>query len=642
MIDEELNRHEEQAMDALLCEILGDSEPPDLSQHILARHIGDAKSPLVVEVQSDARNSRKKSSLKPFVAALSVVTALAASMLLMVWLRGQAVDQPDDQSALVADHEIDASGTQAPVDGFAEQRPAALTPGAFPKESAQPRPIPQGIPLVTGDERNNTLEAGGEQPADMQVPDLPGDPKAILLVSNRIDEELIDYWRSIGIEPTEDAALPELISGLSQRLGASVSSEAFVDAESLRAAIRAADNANQIARKWLIEVTDGGLLRIDADARDRLIDQAAEAFGGKIRLDVVLARWFGGDNPQSSDWYAALSASGRDSMVSRIALLSMNVDLRCTRCHDAKIESSGRQEDYWAFTSFIRQSVKRDRDGQWKVGTTRSDSKPLFYELSDGRQRMVQPSIPAAWMAEHQPIQDVHEWFRRIVAAPELARGVVNSLWKLVHGRRLHGGVVDTIAAPHSESLVQIEEQLARDLLESNFDVTRTLALIIHSPATRRSVPAALKPENALLASDAELRAARDVVGAFAGLLPTQAKPSMNRRIDLAMRSAGASIPSIQEGNAINAQADGSGGNRAIPKGRFSQAADGFPTNANDFPVHWLTSVSGYSDRVAHLGYLAGFSQVPEDVREVAEAMKKSPQISEELALHRLWWLLSP
>jgi hypothetical protein len=58
--------------------------------------------------------------------------------------------------------------------------------------------------------------------------------------------------------------------------------------------------------------------------------------------------------------------------------------------------------------------------------------------------------------------------------------------------------------------------------------------------------------------------------------------------------------------------------------------------------VQWLTSVKGFDNRVEHLGYLAGLNQLPADVREAASAIKKSQQISEELALHRVWWLLSP
>ncbi len=641
MSNDKLNSHEEQAMDALLSEVLAGAVPPDLSEHILARHSDSAYKPLLVEVQEDSRSPRKRSAVRPLATVFSIVTALAASVLLLVWLQGQA-DQPDNQpSSLVADNQMAAATDETPGDSVARQTPALTAADEIP-DAPRSRPIPKGIPLIVTDSESNANPSKGDQLNSIQIPDSQTDPEAISLVSKRVDEKWFEYWTAIGIQPTENSALPELLARLAERLDANLPPQALADAESLRAALGSAENANQIARKWLTEVTDGGLLRIDSDARGRLIDDVTEVFQGQRRLDVTLAQWFGGQDPHSSDWYAALSASGNQPMVRRIALLSMNVDLRCTQCHDAKIEGSGRQEDYWSFASFIRQSVRRDRNGQWIVSQGDSFGKPLFYELPDGRQRMVQASIPTSWVPTEEPIQDVRQWSRRIVASPQLARGVVNSLWKLVHGRRLHGGVVDTIAAPHNESLVQMEEQLADDLLQSNFDVVRSLALIVHSPATRRSVPQALKPENALLASDAELGAARDIVGAFAGALPSQAKPPISRRVDLAMRSAGGSVQSIREGNTINAQADGSGGNDGISKPRKDDAANGFPTNAGDLPVPWLRSIKGYDGRVEHLGYLAGVNQLPGDVLEVAEAMKNSPEISEQLALHRIWWLLSP
>ena len=227
--------------------------------------------------------------------------------------------------------------------------------------------------------------------------------------------------------------------------------------------------------------------------------------------------------------------------------------------------------------------------------------------------------------------------------SPELAHGVVNSLWKLVHGRPLQGGVVDTISAPHHESLDQMEAGLAEDLLQSNFDIARTLALVIHSPAARRSVPQPLRGDNALLASDADLRSARNVVNAFAGALPMRSKPSMKQRIDLAMRSTGGAIQSIRNNNSINAQADGSDSpGKSRPTERSDDSDSGFPTTATDLPVQWLASVEGYQNRVDHLGYLAGFNGVSKEVRQAADAMRQAEQIDETLALQRVWWLLSP
>ncbi len=640
MNNDDLNRGEEQAMDALLSEILGGTVPPDLSQPILVRHSA-ANPSVVVDVHDPGRNSRKGSVVKPLVTAVSIVTALAASILLLIWLQGTAVDPSNERGAMVAVSEPDSTGDVA-VDSLAATAANKNETGNQPARSPQ---VPQGIPLLVGDGGKPPSDPRGESPEAIQVPKPKRDAEAIVLVAKRVDTDLVGYWKSIGIQPTADATLPETVARLTGRLGAEIIPEAMLDPELLRAELSDPATSRQIAKRWLTVVTGGGLSRMEDAQREGLIGEVAEAFQAKRRLDVTLARWLGGDHPRSSDWYAALSTSGPDVMLHRIASLSMNVDLRCTRCHDALIEGSGRQDDYWSFAAFVRQSVHRDRDGQWRIDGGKDSGKPFFYELPDGRQRMVQAGIPPAWMGplDDRPIEDVRQWSRRIVGSPELARGVVNSFWKLIHGRRLREGVVDTMTAPHSESLSQIETLLVDDLLNSGFDVSRSLALIIHSPATRRSVPTVLEPNHALLASDSELRAAKEIVGAFGGALPLQAKPSIKRRIDLAMRSAGGSIRSIRQTNTINAQADGSPGDNAPSrKPQAEDDAGGFPIAAGDFPVQWLASVKGFENRVEHLGYLAGLNRMPSEIAEAADAMNNSADISEQLALHRVWWLLSP
>ena len=158
-------------------------------------------------------------------------------------------------------------------------------------------------------------------------------------------------------------------------LGTEISLESLNDAEVLRAELIQPAASRYVAERWLGQVTDGGIMRIDAEARGRLVDEIAESFRAQQRLDVVLANWISGDSQHTADWYSAMSAAGPDTMVHRLASLSMNVDLRCTRCHDAKIEGSGRQEDYWSFAAFFRREVHRARDGKWTVGTDQS-AKP--------------------------------------------------------------------------------------------------------------------------------------------------------------------------------------------------------------------------------------------------------------------------
>lgn len=634
MNEDKLNPHDEQAMDALLSEVLGQAGPPDLSARILARHQSSESGPVVVEVQ-ESPPVRRKSSNIPIV-VLSGIAALAASLLLVVWIRGDV--DPGEQP--IAANSPDPS--QPSVDAVAQDdvSPKPVEDAVQPPKA---RPKPKAVPLVIA-ESGDDQPGFGQQPSAIETPPSVGQVEPIVLVSKLVDDEMHRYWNSVGVEPTEELAIADLQTRLRERLGVEIDQQALTSPEQLRGQLIDAEAALAVAQQWLMRVTEGGLARIDSDARARLVDQVAGAFQGTQRLDVLLARWFAGENEGTSDWYAALAASGRDSMTHRIAGLSMNVDLRCTRCHDALIEGSGRQEDYWSFASLIRQGVHRDRDGAWKVGEPKS-SKPMFYELPDGRQRMVHAAVPTRWMGQqgNPPIEDVRRWSSQLVASPQFAKGVVNSLWKLMHDRPLKGGVVDTMTAPHSESLDRLEEFLVADLLGSDFDVSRSLALIVHSPSARRSVPTALQADNALLASDAELWGAGDIVGAFAGSMPDHHKPALNQRILLAMRTTGGAVPSIRQSDTINAQTNGSPSKgTSKPPRRSDEGSAGFPVAAKDLPVGWLESVKGYGQQVEHLGYLAGFSELPTDVRQAADAMKSADGISDELALHRVWWLLSP
>jgi hypothetical protein len=243
-----------------------------------------------------------------------------------------------------------------------------------------------------------------------------------------------------------------------------------------------------------------------------------------------------------------------------------------------------------------------------------------------------------------QPIRGVGQWSQQLVGSAELARGVVNSVWQLIHAQPLRGRVVDPISAPHNEALDRLEEQLVKDLLQSQFDVTRTLALVISSPATGREVPPSLLPENALLAGDEQIRSAMNAVDAFAAAQPARAALPIRDRLDQAMRAAGAKLNA--DGSPIVAQLAGSPDEpRAVKPDSAARtaaaalAAD-FPRPTNSLPVQWLASIEDQTSQVQHLAYLAGLSQVPDGVLETADLMRKADGNS--TALHRVWWMLRP
>lgn len=227
-----------------------------------------------------------------------------------------------------------------------------------------------------------------------------------------------------------------------------------------------------------------------------------------------------------------------------------------------------------------------------------------------------------------------------------MARGAVNSLWLLVHGQPLQGRVVDPITAPKHEALDRIERQLVQDLIDSRFDVARTLSLIVASPATGLEVPAPLLPENALVSSEQDKRKALEAVNAFAAALPRRAELPTGERLDQAMRAMGGKLD--QDGRPFVAQIQGSDANppEARPAERLDAsnkplAAD-FPVRAESLPVQWLNLIEDPQEQVDHLGYLAGMDPLPEKLKSVIARMQEDDQLSRELMLNRVWWLVRP
>jgi len=208
----------------------------------------------------------------------------------------------------------------------------------------------------------------------------------------------------------------------------------------------------------------------------------------------------------------------------------------------------------------------------------------------------------------------------------------------LVHGQPLQGRIVDPISAPHNEALDRLEEKLTKDLLDSQFDVTRTLALIIASPATRRAVPEILKPENAWVSKEAETRSAMNAVDAFAASLPASVDLSMNQRVDESLRAIGAKID--VDGRPFVAQV-GDATEKGLGRPAEKSLSADFPARAATLPVQWLKLIEDEQSQIDHLGYLAGMTELPSNVTSAVEAMRGA-ELDPNLMLHRVWWLVKP
>ncbi|NND96356.1 MAG: hypothetical protein HKN47_03385 [Pirellulaceae bacterium] len=688
-----MSPNEEQALDALLAEAHGRSVAPDLSREILAQLGRSASQPAPVDgepisppVRTTAGDSgiriaaakqtqRKRSSHRPWIAAIAI---LAASVMLSIWLRGvESTENPDDSSLLAegsganaavvdpqsagrvsaTDRSLSPSqggstnalaensnrATQRPDDQRAtDQRPDGMDRDSSPS----PRPMSPRVPLQGTPMIASSDSTDGDASDSLERPTAPSAAGSIQFVSQQIDRDWQAYWAAMGIEPTQAMTLDQTAGRVSQALGVNVSSESVADAKRLRDELVDVNVSRQIARRWLDQITGGGTQRLAQDSHDALIGDLATGIQSGGGFDRQFVRLLVGESDQTSAFYRAFANGGHDAMVRSLASVTMNVDLRCTKCHDSKIQGGDRQDSYWSFSTFLQRSLRRSRDGDWSViAIDDANQRPAFYELPDGRQRFVEPGVDSRWIpsTDKQSVADVRQWSDRLIGSPELARGVVNSIWQMVHGRPLRSQAMDAITAPHHERLDDIETKLTNDLLASQFDVSRTLALVVAAPVSRRSVPSALLPANQLTASDDEILQAMNTVDAFAAALPSNSRLPMSSRLQIAMNSIGGKLGDLTDGDQLLANIADLGGGSQLPVQRKTNlpASVGYPFKASQLPVQWLASIKDYDQQVEHLGHLAGVSKLPASVKEVSIALRDRGD-DDLLALHRVWWLLQP
>ena len=640
----------EQAFDALLAEAFDAASPPDLSSVILSRldePVSNLEQTIRVSSKASAHGaSNRSSNRKRSFGVLAGIAAMAASIAIVAFVRhskesGPSVDQVagvDRGSVVTGQDEIDTS--------VAANDASSPDAGIEPL-NLRPRKVAKGTPMVVSNDPKPLFSDDGQTTSHPENVSVPRDntAEAITKVAAKFGKKWQQYWQAIGVTPSDPAGPDQVAQRFEQALGIKISPEATRNAQLLRESLTTNSMSRLLASRWLDQVTNSGIGKLKQDQRDAMLDEAAVAFRGEQPLNEKLVSWISGSSPQSSAFYKASAASGHDAMVSRLASITMDVDLRCTRCHDALIEGNGRQESYWSFANFLRNGVKRSREGTWSVvSADQLSSKPSFYELPDGRQRLVQPKVDESWVS-NRPADTVALWATNLEKSPELARGIVHSVWQMVHGRPLRAHVVDTVTAPHHRLLDELQQQLADDLVRSNFDIARTIALVLTSPPSHRSIPAPLLTENQLMASTDDVRIAMHAVDAFAAAQPTNQRMSLGNRLAIAMKFSGRSLNDLDGSDQLlaNIASDEVGSKKRKNTDPANQAIEGFdfPAKAHELPAQWLSSIKSYDSRVAHLGYLANQTQLPRAVTEASAVLRETNR-DDQLTLQRVWWLIRP
>ena len=360
---------EERAFNAMLDEAFGGSRPPDLSSQILARFYNStADSDNTAKRVLQRKTSRGNRSRSKQVTVVAVtITALAAMVAGVIALQPDH-DITDSVTELVENAERENGGGNQPASDDAGNSSQTAKPA---KKKNPKRKPPKGIPMIVqtpDSERTESELAQGVLP-DAPTPD-ENEAAELALVSAQVDAELQGYWEAVGINPTSEATAEETAARLANVLGMKVSVDALSDVDQLQAELSQSLNAEAIARRWLRQITNQRSGRMDAEVRDQLVSEIASCIQTGSSFDKTVAGWLNGESSNAGAFFSALaagprSAGGEHGMSRSLAALTLNVDIRCTRCHDSYIEGNGKQSDYWNFFAFLKRGVAK-RCG-WEV-----------------------------------------------------------------------------------------------------------------------------------------------------------------------------------------------------------------------------------------------------------------------------------
>ena len=561
--------------ETLLAESLGGPRPPDLSVEILRRL--DWPAPPVH--RASPATARRRSRTGRWVVGLAAIATAASIVLAIRWGDGPAGPVP-----VAVDRTV---RSPAQPDVLSHPGPSTSQPVA-PARTLTP---PAVAKVNVGTERAPDLKAEGHDPG-----------RVATSFDQRVGEvraTLVAAWKRNGVTAQPVTEPAEVAGRLRQRLGAEVDPAALASANALNERLSSPGNRHAIAVRLL-----GHWGVDDAGAADRL---AASLDGG---ADEVMADWF----KPGGRWAAITEAMPEHQRVTATAAAALNVDLRCSRCHDGLVGLPD-QADYWSFAAALQ-----------------NPATGLFYDRLDGRRQVSGTRVRGDWVAPGGESL-TGDWIDR----RRLASGIASAVWEILHGGSLRPSAYDLSSVPPDGLGDRIEAALADDLLASGFDVIRLVAIVATGGAIDRQIPPELLPGGLLIATEDQVREAMHAVDAFAaGSVPRPAAADqritmVRREIDRRDLGLDAAVPTAL------AQI-GSGSDSPQTTTDAGDAAVALVQTGGMTAPGWWTALAA-DQRIDHLAYLAGLDRLDRRQRDVLERLQV---VSEDpsLFLQQAWWMI--
>ncbi|TWU19068.1 hypothetical protein [Allorhodopirellula heiligendammensis] len=650
-------------LDALLAEVLAGQTPPDQSDVIIRRlqqpiinNTAAARKP--VNRPSRASNSRANNSpRKQSSSTWKFTLVTAAGLLLCV---GVAVGIRYQRDIAVAQNS-DPSG-DSPTDKSADSQTspragesaAQRNTGDGKANTPAPREHVTSPPIALADASSDSdlpsrgpIEMFGDetpQPLVAQAPRRKPEARPLTLVSTSLANHLTHYWDRVGVQPTKLLPSDEIAKRLADQFHLKVDPAATGNSEAMRSLLARPRNAMSLAGPILAAISSRPDTSLTRPVDQQMITQVAKKLREGKGFDRLVASWFieqdkSEDKPADESESAMVASVGnllrplsQHEAVVSTAALTLGTDMRCVRCHDLPSSSgdaTGTQHEYWQFAANL---------SPWLSEKTNAPSG-WFYDTLDGRRRLAEvdarSSVP-----------------QQLVGSRQLAEGLVGAMWRMVHGRPLTSSPYDLTGSADDSDLQQLRDDLTDDLIASDFDLLRTISLIMTDSIVGRSTPEAMTPKGLLTASADQWIQAVTAVESFAAAPPASMPSSRVDRLNLVLNE----LPrtgSVDSSSALLAQPLGSdqlgldalqGPQRFLPAEMPKPSPAtlaGLPLRATIVMPAWMGKLPDFESRLVHIANLAGLSEVPDDVNMLAQQMRDAG-LEEALILQRIWWIMRP
>ncbi len=459
---------DERAIDALIGEVQQFTPtPPDLTEAILRQLAGqdwaqdnssrDASVPTISRALPRAESAITERRRRSVLISVVCAGAIAASALVLL-SRWERAPQNGSQTASNAPRPPHDNPVRPSNPSLAEATPRSVDVVAaneVPAVAVAPKSRPrEGLPLVRNQPAIELSDAPENHSSEERV--VANQQPVSMEGSRRLTEfnqSLATYWSRLGVTPAALLNETELSSRVKDRFGASPALASKEDCSQL---------ASRLVERLLRDIP------LQAEAREKMLDQATLAIENGDRFDELVSRWVADDS--------LLDRRKPEQLAQGLATNLLGVDATCAHCHDSPVDGRFAQHDFWSLAAVFAPA----------------DRSQLFYELADGRQRIAEPRLPERWMGESandqtSDLTDLKIKFSKaLVGNRALAGAIANRIWEVGFGAPLVSLASDPLAPPRDDALQTSHAMLTDAILASQFDIRVATRLVMASDAMQR------------------------------------------------------------------------------------------------------------------------------------------------------------